>query len=107
MTDTITRHELAETAAKLKDGTLSPDDYLTQLNERFTRIEPQVQAFVPEANRFDRLRDELNTVNNKTLPLYGIPVGIKDIFHVDGLVTRAGNRPAAGTIRRRTGSHCQ
>src|SRR5438093_1081801 len=26
------------------------------------------------------------------LPLFGVPEGVKDIFHVDGFVTRAGSR---------------
>jgi Asp-tRNA(Asn)/Glu-tRNA(Gln) amidotransferase A subunit family amidase len=55
-------------------------------------------AFVPEEGRFARLRCEadrlLERYPNDALrpPLFGLPIGVKDIFHVDGFMTRAGSR---------------
>ncbi|SDX69522.1 amidase [Halopenitus persicus] len=53
--------------------------------------------------RFERIEQELadcrETARNAPVvpPLYGIPVGVKDVIHVDGLPTRAGSAvlPAA------------
>ena len=71
---------------------------LDRLEERFVRREPGVQAFLPEEGRFARLHreaDELFSAHPSSLdraPLFGVPVGIKDIFRVDGFPTRAGSR---------------
>jgi Asp-tRNA(Asn)/Glu-tRNA(Gln) amidotransferase A subunit family amidase len=62
----------------------------------FSRIEPEVLAFVPEEGRFERLRREATEllarypIPEERPPLFGVPVGVKDIFNVDGFPTRAG-----------------
>lgn len=62
------------------------------LNER----EPEVLAFLPEDGRFQRLRHEAASLLARrpdlasSSPLFGIPVGVKDIFNVDGMPTQAG-----------------
>ncbi|WP_329123295.1 amidase [Streptomyces sp. NBC_01465] len=66
-------------------------------------MDSDIQAFVPEPDRETRLRSETAALAARwpdpanRPPLYGIPVGIKDIIHVDGLPTRAGSSlpPAA------------
>ena len=69
-------------------------DHLEQL---FSAREPEVLAFVPEAGRFDRLRREAEALEkqfpdpDQRPPLFGIFLGVKDIFHVDGFPTRAGS----------------
>lgn len=69
-----------------------------RLEERFAEREPQVRAFLPEEGRFERLRREFAALEArwpdpaKRPPLFGVPVGVKDIFHVDGFATRAGSR---------------
>ena len=65
--------------------------------ERVAALEPELKALVGEENRPERIRCEVAvqaqcTASSATsLPLWGTLVGIKDIFHVDGLPTRAGS----------------
>ncbi|OKP83192.1 hypothetical protein A3842_09335 [Paenibacillus sp. P3E] len=64
---------------------------------RYEWLEPQIHAFVAEENAGERLaRDEgfllKNYAGNAEKPVfYGVPVGIKDLLHVEGLPTRAGS----------------
>ena len=89
---------LAATAQQLRQGRLSLYEMLKLIQIRFERIEPQIQAFIPEEHRFERLMDEAHALENRypdveSRPqLYGVLVGIKDIFHADGFVTRAGTQ---------------
>jgi Asp-tRNA(Asn)/Glu-tRNA(Gln) amidotransferase A subunit family amidase len=82
-----------------RSGKQSPYDYLKRLEHRFDEREPHIQAFVPHSqNPFDRLRKELDALMAKYADassrpaLFGIPVGVKDIFHVGGFQTRAGSK---------------
>ncbi|UCG23018.1 MAG: amidase [Chloroflexota bacterium] len=81
----------------LRSGELSLHDYLDELQVRFAEMEPKIHAFVPEDDRFDRLRYEAQALVEqypKPLsrpPLFGLPFGIKDIFRVDGFDTHAGS----------------
>lgn len=60
--------------------------------------EPEIQALLPEPGRFERLAREARELaarwpDPEARPaLYGVLVGVKDIFHVDGFETRAGSR---------------
>lgn len=71
---------------------------LQQLEERFAQHEPAVQAFLPEKGRFARLHrqaDEALAAFPDWLHrdhLFGVPIGVKDVFRVDGFPTRAGSR---------------
>jgi len=71
---------------------------LEQLEERFAQREPALKAFVLEKGRFVRLRREAEEAlaahpePRSRGSLFGIPIGVKDVFHVDGLPTHAGSR---------------
>ncbi len=71
---------------------------LDLLEARFAEREPEVLAFLPEEGRFERLRREEAALHarwpdpTKRPPLFGVPVGVKDVFRVDGFETRAGSR---------------
>jgi len=74
---------------------------LEQLEKRFEQREPSVRAFLLERGRFARLHREADEAfamypdPRSRGPLFGVPLGVKDVFHVDGLPTRAGSRLAA------------
>ncbi len=71
---------------------------LDALASIFAGREPDVLAFVPEDGRFERLRRDWEALERRwpdparRPPLFGVPVGVKDIFHVDGFETRAGSQ---------------
>jgi Asp-tRNA(Asn)/Glu-tRNA(Gln) amidotransferase A subunit family amidase len=89
---------LAETAAALHTGELDLLFYINQLCNRIEATEPQIQALLPETDRRTRLLAEAQALQARfpdpanRPPLFGIPVGIKDIFRVDGFQTRAGSQ---------------
>ena len=89
---------LLEHIQSMRDGSLSLSDMLDTYEARFSAIEPHIQSFVPEDNRFVRLRQDAHQLEQlypdltSRPPLYGVLVGIKDIFHVEGFETRAGTQ---------------
>ncbi|MCX4547970.1 amidase [Streptomyces sp. NBC_01387] len=60
-------------------------------------MDREIQAFVPEPARTERIAAETAAVTTRwpdpadRPPLFGVPVGIKDIIQVDTLPTRAGS----------------
>lgn len=85
-------------AAALRSGELSLTTYLDQLMAHFHEREPEVLAFVPEKSRFHRLEQEAKALLQKypqpsqRPPLFGVPLGVKDIFHVKEFETHAGSK---------------
>jgi Asp-tRNA(Asn)/Glu-tRNA(Gln) amidotransferase A subunit family amidase len=85
-------------AQALRTGQLPIADYVSHLEAQFVAREAEVLAFVPEENRFERLRREAGELEQRhptpatRPPLYGLPIGVKDIFHVEGFTTRAGSK---------------
>ena len=55
---TLDSDRLAPLAAELRSGVLSPLDCLERLSARFDEREGDLQAFLPEDGRFERLRGE-------------------------------------------------
>jgi Asp-tRNA(Asn)/Glu-tRNA(Gln) amidotransferase A subunit family amidase len=68
-------------------------DHLRSINRR-------IHAFLPERGRLRRLLAEVRAIDDRSVPLearpplFGVAVGVKDVFRVDGLPTRAGSRLA-------------
>jgi len=81
----------------LRSGEWPLPEYLHELENRFAEIEPNVLAFVSEDERWARLYREANDLLRRyptpdsRPPLFGVPVAIKDIFHIEGFETRAGS----------------
>jgi Asp-tRNA(Asn)/Glu-tRNA(Gln) amidotransferase A subunit family amidase len=92
-----------------KEGRLTVPDYVQSLNERVAALEPEIRAFEWfEPARAMADAEERSGGILKDLPLYGVPVGVKDIIATRGIPTRMGSRifanhvPArsAGLVRR-------
>ena len=96
MTDHL-ETRLSPLANQLRTGQLKLSDYLAKLEPYFEAENKRVLAFLPEENRFERLQREAAQLEARypypqsRPPLYGVPVGVKDIFRVDGFPTRAGS----------------
>jgi Asp-tRNA(Asn)/Glu-tRNA(Gln) amidotransferase A subunit family amidase len=84
---------LADAVDALRQGRTPPADYLERCRERIEGVESEVAAFLPEGERWARLEAAVAALPEDPagLPLYGVPVGVKDIFRVEGLPTRAGS----------------
>jgi Asp-tRNA(Asn)/Glu-tRNA(Gln) amidotransferase A subunit family amidase len=88
----------------LRSGETPIDKYLEELESNFDSTEPSILSFVPEENRFERIRREARALAAKypqplsRPPLFGLPIGIKDIFRVDGFETKAGSALPASTF---------
>ena len=89
---------LAELAPRLRRDDPAPPDFMQAVAGRVEQVEPRILSLIPEANRADRLRREAIVLAERypaaaARPLlFGVPVGVKDIFRVDGFPTRAGSR---------------
>ena len=84
-------------AREFRAGTLSSTNYISQIESYFSSRETTVLAFIPERNRFERLLKDVEELlaiypdPKKRPPLFGVMVGVKDIFHADGFITQAGS----------------
>jgi Asp-tRNA(Asn)/Glu-tRNA(Gln) amidotransferase A subunit family amidase len=73
-------------------------DFIQQLERVYNQREAELMAFLPEINRFERLYREAEDLQNKYPDpndrplLFGLPIGVKDIFHVEGFPTHAGSK---------------
>ncbi|MER5861877.1 amidase [Kitasatospora sp. NPDC002040] len=92
---------------------MEPTELVEELCARIDRLDPLLHAFTPEPGRYLRLAAEARELERRyggreLPPLYGVPVGVKDVIHVDGLPTHAGSAlppgvlagPEAGAVRR-------
>lgn len=95
---------LAPTAARLRRGDIDLLALIETVLKRLDDLEPQLQAFLPEPGRHERVMRAAEATRERwpdpetRPPLYGIPLGVKDIYRVDGLPTRAGSALPAGLL---------
>lgn len=86
---------LSETAERLRRGETDLATYTDDVCDRLERVDPELRAFVSESDRRGRLSEAIDRLEaideSERGPLYGVPFGVKDIFHVDGLTTGAGS----------------
>jgi Asp-tRNA(Asn)/Glu-tRNA(Gln) amidotransferase A subunit family amidase len=87
---------LSEAAAALRSEEFDLPAYLDALCDRIDAAEPELHALLPEPGRRARLQREAAELvarfPEQRPPLYGIPIGVKDIIRVDGFPTHAGSR---------------
>lgn len=94
-----------ELTRSFREGEITVEEYLTQVESYFSAREPSVLAFIPEENRFERLRKEAAALVERfpgpknRPPLFGKLVGVKDIFHANGFVTQAGSHLPADELQ--------
>ncbi len=83
---------------QLKTGGLHPRSLIHRLSDRIEAVDGTIRAFLPEPGRRERLLGELALLEEQypdpalRPPLFGLPVGVKDLFRVEGFATRAGSR---------------
>ncbi|MCH8894086.1 MAG: amidase [Chloroflexi bacterium] len=97
-------HELsaAELARQIRQRTITPVEVARSFLERMDALEPQLEAWV----RVDRetvladaqQRQEELESGAATGPLHGVPIGIKDIYHIAGIPTTAGSKVYADYV---------
>ena len=90
---------IADAAAGLRQGSLSPVDLVELCLARIRAVDPALRAWVhvDESGARAAARERAADARAGRLrgPLHGIPVGVKDIFHVAGMPTTAGAGPFA------------
>src|SRR5256885_9499070 len=89
---------LAATAAALRSGQLDLLTYIDEACSRIDEAEPLIHALLPEQDRRQRLLTEAEALQKRfpepasRPPLYGILLGVKDMFRVAGFPTQAGSQ---------------
>jgi Asp-tRNA(Asn)/Glu-tRNA(Gln) amidotransferase A subunit family amidase len=87
---------LAESVHSLQRGDVTVRSHIRQALQQVEAVESTVEALLPEEDRLARLLSQGRELEDRypspegRPPLYGILVGVKDIFHAEGLITRAG-----------------
>ena len=94
----ISPYPLAETATMLRQGQSDLRASIDETCKRIDVVEPLIHALLSEPHRHSRLIAEATTLQTRfpdptsRPPLYGVLLGVKDMFHVEGFQTRAGSR---------------
>ncbi len=89
---------LATLAAGLRSGSINLREYIEHALDRVDRFDEDVKALLPEPGRRERIFAEAAALEARypdpasRPPLYGVLVGVKDIFAADGFETHAGSR---------------
>jgi Asp-tRNA(Asn)/Glu-tRNA(Gln) amidotransferase A subunit family amidase len=82
----------------LSSGEIALDEYYEWLSSRVRKRDAGIHAFLPEGDREIRIQLEIQNLLDRfpdadsRPPLFGIPFGVKDIFHVDGFDTHGGSK---------------
>src|SRR5689334_2645107 len=86
------------------DPVLDTGEVVAALLARIAGAAADLHAFVAEPDRAGRLRDEVAALARRwPVPdgrpaLFGVAVGVKDVFHADGLPTRGGSQLPADAL---------
>ena len=97
-------HELtiAQAAAEIRRGSLSPVDLMDSLLERSRTLDPQLNVWVnldEDAARSAAAESARQLAENGPAgPLHGIPFGVKDIYYTAGVETTGCSKVYAGFV---------
>ncbi len=89
---------LVATVEKLRGGQLDLFAYIDEICDHIDATDPSLHALLPETDRRSRLKTDAAALQARFSdpanrpPLYGIPIGVKDTFRVDGFPTQAGSQ---------------
>ena len=86
-----------------RDGSLSPVEVSEMAQARIAEVNPTLNAFVlptPELARGQAAAAEAAYRNGRAGPLAGVPVSIKDAFHIEGHITTLGSLAHADEVAR-------
>lgn len=90
---------LLDTLRIYREGRATVQDYVSGLSARITAMEPRIQAWEWfEPSRAMAEAEERAGGILQDLPLFGIPVGVKDIITTRGIPTRMGSRIFATNV---------
>ena len=90
---------LLDTLRAYREGRATVQDYVASCSARIAQLEPQIQAWEWfDASRAMADAEERAGGILADLPLYGIPVGVKDIINTRGIPTRMGSRIYATNV---------
>ncbi len=87
---------LTQVAASIRDGSVSPVEYVQALLGRIDKLESELHAWITIDR--DRVIEDAESCETEAKagrfrgPLHGVPVGLKDIFFTKDLRTTAGAR---------------
>lgn len=86
---------VAELVAAYRDRTLSPVEVTTTFLDRIDRYDAQLHAFVEVTRELAlaqaREAERRYATDTDTPPLLGVPVSVKDAFHLEGVATTLGS----------------
>ncbi|MBI4194188.1 MAG: amidase [Betaproteobacteria bacterium] len=101
----MNRLSATDAARAIRDGTINSEELVSACLARVREVDPQVQAWAfldpDHALAQARLLDQYRKEGKPLGPLYGVPIGIKDIIDTadmpteDGTVLHAGRMPDA------------
>ena len=97
MTTMISEYRLSNVAPKLRSGEIDLSAHIDAICTRVASLDPEIDTLLPEPGRYDRLRKEAENLKERypdpaeRPPLYGVLVGVKDIFRADGFLTQGGS----------------
>lgn len=101
MTEAVNPRDPAALLPELRSGKRPPGDEVTVLLDRIEQFEPRIEALLADesaAERRARLLAEAHGLEKRwpdpatRPPLFGVVVGVKDLYHVAGFPTRAGSK---------------
>ena len=83
----------------LQQGELTPRELAEHYLERIARIDPEIGAFVTvTADRALERADALVREPSRVAPLWGLPIGVKDLWRTAGVPTGFGSRLFADLV---------